>query len=155
MRLSFAFAMGLFATTAGASSLEPREGWVVIDTDKPFAQLLDDLTAAVSDNKFGVVTQAGPTAAAKQRGIDIPDNRVVGVFNNDYAVRILNMSVPAMIEAPVRFYLTDDGDGTASLSWKTPGHVFAPYMDASIPDLAVAASELDAASQTIADAATR
>ena len=36
-------------------------------------------------------------------GIEIPENRVVGVFNNDYAVRILDMSTAAMIEAPLRF----------------------------------------------------
>lgn len=152
---SLIFIAMLAAGAAHAEPIAPPAGWVAIDTDKPFAQLLDDLTAAVSANGFGVVTQAGPTAAAKQRGIDIPDNRVVGVFNNIYAVRILALSVPAMIEAPVRFYLTDDGDGTASLSWKTPSHVFAPYMADAIPDLAVAAGELDGHFQAIAAAATQ
>jgi len=155
MRLLPVIAICLTTGAATAAPITPPEGWVAIDTDKPFATLLDDLKAAVADNGFGVVTEAGPTGAARNRGVEIPDNRVVGVFNNVYAVRILALSVPAMIEAPVRFYVTDDGDGTASLSWKTPGHVLAPYMNDTIPDLGVAAGELDVVFQSIADAATR
>jgi hypothetical protein len=47
-----------------------------------------------------VVTQAGPTAAAKKRGITIPGNRVIGVFNNDLARNVLESSTAALIEAP-------------------------------------------------------
>ncbi len=142
-------------TQVAAQSVTDRDGWVVMPTDKGFDTLLDDLKTAVRNNKFGVVTQAGPTGAARNRGITIPNNRVVGVFNNVYAVRILEASVPAMIEAPIRFYLTEDESGTATLSYKTPSHVFAPYaLDASA-DLMVAAGELDAVFLTIATAAAR
>ncbi|MEM7721779.1 MAG: DUF302 domain-containing protein [Pseudomonadota bacterium] len=122
----------------------------MIDTDKPFEALLEDLRASVTDHGFGVVTQAGPTGAAAARGITIPQNRVVGVFNNIYAVRILEMSTAAMIEAPVRFYLTEDEDGTATLSWKTPSFVFAPYVDEAGPDLLVTGVELDSIFEMIA-----
>ncbi len=142
-------------TQVAAQSVTDRDGWVVMQTDKGFDTLLDDLKTAVRNNKFGVVTQAGPTGAARNRGITIPNNRVVGVFNNVYAVRILEASVPAMIEAPIRFYLTEDESGAATLSYKTPSHVFAPYaLDASA-DLMVAAGELDAVFLTIATAAAR
>ena len=63
---------------------------------------------------MGVVTQAGPTQAAASRGITIPGNRVIGVFNNDFAVNILALSTAAMIEAPIRFYVTEGADGTAT-----------------------------------------
>ena len=56
---------------------------------------------------------------------------------------MLAASVAAGIEAPIRMYVTDDGDGTATLSYKTPSHVFAPYMDDGGPDLAELAAELD------------
>ncbi|RMA40875.1 DUF302 domain-containing protein [Rhodophyticola porphyridii] len=140
---------------AAGQSLTHREGWVVMETGKPFATLLEDLRTAVADQGFAVVTQAGPTGAARARGIEIPENRVVGVFNNIYAVRILNLSTAAMIEAPIRFYLTEDEDGTATLSYKTPGFVFAPYLDEGGADLAAAATELDAAFEAIANAAIR
>ncbi len=145
----------LAALPATAQSVTPREGWVVMATDKGFDDLLDDLKVAVRENGLAVVTQAGPTGAARARGITIPENRVVGVFNNLYAVRILEASVPAMIEAPVRFYLTEEPDGTATLSYKQPSFVFQPYALDATADLMVAAEELDAVFGAIATAATR
>lgn len=87
-----------------------------MENDMAFDVLLDNLKVAVSANKMGVVTQAGPTGAAASRGIKIPNNRIVGVFNNVFAVRILALSPSAMIEAPIRFYLTEDAAGVATLS---------------------------------------
>ncbi|MEL7463684.1 MAG: DUF302 domain-containing protein [Pseudomonadota bacterium] len=130
MRL-IAFIAALFAFAASAEP-NPRPGWAVHETNYEYAELIDRLKAAVKANKMGVVTQAGPTGAAKARGIDIPGNRVIGVFNNKFAVQMLNASVAAMIEAPVRFYVTEQPDGTATLSYKTPTHVFRPYLDDSL-----------------------
>ena len=137
----------------GLADVTARTGWVVIETTKPYDLLLDDVKAAVKANKMGVVTQVGPTGAAKSRGITIPGNRVIGVFNNKFAVRILALSTAAMIEAPIRIYVTETDNG-ATLSYKTPSLVFAPYLDEAGPDLAVAASELDAIFKSIAEAAT-
>lgn len=153
MRFLMTFAMMIWGSVAAAQSVTPRDGWVVMESDKPFAQLLGDVTAAVADNGMAVVTQAGPTGAAASRGITIPNNRVVGVFNNVFAVRILELSTAAMIEAPVRFYLTEDDAGRAMLSYKTPSFVFAPYLDEGGDDLAAAAAELDAIFLAIAAAA--
>lgn len=132
-----------------AAEMQPREGWWMQKTDKPYAQLIDDVKVAVKSNKFGVVTQAGPTGAAKNRGITIPGNRVIGVFNNVFAVRVLEMSTAAMIEAPIRMYVTENADGTATLSYKMPSTVFAPYL-AEADGLASVAAELDAAFAAIA-----
>ena len=140
-------------TVAAAAEMTQRPGWWVQKTDKPFGALVDDVKSAVKANKFGVVTQAGPTRAAKSRGITIPGNRVIGVFNNVYAVRILNLSTAAMIEAPIRMYVTENDDGTATLSYKKPSTVFAPYIDEAGADLKTAADELDAAFRKIAEAA--
>ena len=142
----------LAATSLQAGSVEPREGWEVRDTDKSFSALASDLRAAAKASGMVVVTQAGPTKAAASRGITIPGNRIVGVYNNDFAVRMLEQSVPAMIEAPVRFYVTEDDDGTATLSWKTPSFVFAPYAVDS-PGVVSIAKELDAKFLAIGDAA--
>ena len=146
MRLFLAACFTLFTTLApaqGFTDLEPREGWSVMPTTKPFDQLVDDTRASVKANKMGVVTQAGPTGAAKSRGIEIPGNRVIGVFNNQFAVAILALSTAAMIEAPIRLYVTENADGTATLSYKRPSAVFAPYMDEAGEGLAAQARELD------------
>ncbi|SHE65710.1 Uncharacterized conserved protein, DUF302 family [Litoreibacter ascidiaceicola] len=151
MRAILSVALSLWAGFA-AADVTARPGWVVMETSKPYDQLVQDVVEAVKANKMGVVTQAGPTGAAKARGITIPGNRVIGVFNNAFAVRILALSTSAMIEAPVRLYVTETHSG-ATLSYKTPSLVFAPYMEESDPDLGVAASELDVIFKTIADAA--
>ncbi|PWK60642.1 DUF302 domain-containing protein [Roseicyclus mahoneyensis] len=156
MRQLPAIFLTLLAGLAGAPALAdmaPREGWQVIETEMTHAVLLDRLLAAVPGEGMAVVTQAGPTAAAQARGIEIPENRVVGVFNNDFAVRILALSTAAMIEAPIRFYVTEDADGTATLSWKEPGFVLAPYMDEGGAELAEIAAELDRRFAAIAAAA--
>ncbi len=155
MRLAIICALLLgFVTAAQAQSISPRDGWVVISTDKDHRGLLGDLVSSVKSNGMGVVTQAGPTDAAKRRGIIIPRNRVVGVFNNDFAVRVLALSTAAMIEAPIRFYVTEDETGGATLSYKTPSHVFAPYIAEGGPPLTAIAAELDAKFAAIAQAAT-
>ena len=138
---------------AAQAEIAPREGWVVMPSDKSFAALVDDVKAAAKSQKMGVVTQAGPTGAAKARGITIPGNRVIGLFNNIYAVRILGLSTAAMIEAPIRVYVTENEDGSATLSYKTPSFVFAPYLEEADADLGAAASELDAIFLTIAQQA--
>ncbi len=133
----------LFPGPADAGSIAPRQGWAVHDTAQGYAELLDSLKAAIKAEGMFIVTQAGPTGAAAKRGITIPGNRVVGVYRNDYAVRALATSTAAMIEAPIRFYVTENEDGTATLSYRTPSAVFAPYLDEGGSELSAIAAELD------------
>ena len=142
-------------TLPALAEMAPRDGWSVTPTDKPYADLIDAVKSAAKANKMGVVTQAGPTGAARNRGITIPGNRVIGLFNNAYAVDVLALSTAAMIEAPIRMYITENAAGTATLSYKTPSTVFAPYMDEAGPELTRIASELDAIFADIATAAAQ
>ncbi len=142
-----------FASAAIAGDLKPREGWSVTQTTKPHKQLVDDLKTAVKANGMAVVTQAGPTGAAAKRGINIPGNRVIGVFNNDFAVRALETSTAAMVEAPMRFYVTENSDGTATLSYKIPSVVWSAYADEGGEALAAIGVELDKKFAAIAAAA--
>jgi uncharacterized protein (DUF302 family) len=122
----------------------PEQGWQVLPVSSTYELLLQALREAVEAEDMFIVTEAGPTEAAARRGELIPGNRVVGVFRNDYAVRTLRLSVPAMIEAPIRFYVTEDEDGSATLAWKTPSHVLAPYLEEGGEALAEIGRELDA-----------
>ncbi len=143
-------ALALVLSAAQAAALEPREGWAVAHVDKPYARLLEDLREAVRAENMGLVTEAGPTEAAAARGVTIPGNRVVGVFRNDFAVRALAASEAAMIEAPIRFYVTERPEGGATLAYKTPSFVFAPYAEEGGAELAAVAQELDAIFAAIA-----
>ncbi|WP_395173999.1 DUF302 domain-containing protein [Roseibium alexandrii] len=136
-----------------ADSIAPREGWQVRPTSQSYQELVDGLRAAVKEAGMLLVTQASASAGAKGRGLTIPGNRVLGVYRNDYAVRMLEASIAAGIEAPIRFYVTENADKTATLSWKTPSLVFAPYMDEGGEKLSGLVAELDGVFQSIADAA--
>lgn len=142
------------AQTAPAS-LVAGQGWVVRPTAFSFADLVVRLEEAVKTNKMGLVNAASASDGAKAQGITIPGNRVVGVFRNDFARRMLAASVPAGIEAPIRFYVTEGTDGKATLSYRTPGTVFAPYLAKATPDLRLVAAELDVIFEKIATDAIR
>ena len=134
---------------------EPMAGWAIYPSVKSYDELVDATKVAVKENGLIVVTQAGPTKAAAARGITIPGNRVIGAFNNDYAVRVLETSTNAMIEAPIRFYVTENDDGTATLSYKTPSFVFAPYVSEGGEALKEIAAELDNKFQAVAESAVK
>jgi len=135
-----------------SSMAAPRAGTIVIETTTPYAAAWPKLQAAIQNNRMGIVGRASASAGAKSRGVTIPGNMVIGVFRNDFAVRMLAASVEAGVEAPLRFYLTENGNGNARLSYRKPSVVFAPYGSVDLDRLA---KELDAIFQTIAAEATR
>lgn len=112
----------------------------VLKSKYPFDVLVARLEKSIDANKMGLVARASASRGASARGVKIPGNAVLMVFRNDYAVRMLAASVPAGIEAPIRIYVTEDPDGTASVSYRTPSTIFAPYR---IPELNALAKELD------------
>jgi uncharacterized protein (DUF302 family) len=130
--------LSLAAVGHTAEDLPP--GTVTVTTPHPFERLLQRLEQSIADHDMGLVAQASASRGAAGRGVVIPGNAVVMVFRNDYAVRMLAASVPAGIEAPLRIYVTEQPDGTASLTYRRPSAVFAPYAH---PDIDVLAGELD------------
>jgi uncharacterized protein (DUF302 family) len=118
----------------------PHDGMQVLASQKNFKALFNDLDAAVRKHRMGVVARASASMGAARRGIEIPGNAVYGVFRNDFAVRMLRASVAAGIEAPLRFYLAQNADGTARLSYRRPSAVFKPYSSAELDAMA---GELD------------
>ena len=137
-----------------AQALEPREGWVVLQSGKSFGDLVKAVNAVVETSEIRIVTQASASAGAAQQGITIPGNRIFGLYRNDYARRMLAASLAAGIEAPIRLYATENADGTSTLSYKTPSHVFAPYFDEGGDELRGLAAELDGIFDSVARAAT-
>jgi uncharacterized protein (DUF302 family) len=112
----------------------------VIPTPHKFEVLLERIERSVERHGLAVVAMASASRGAASRGIRIPGNAVVMVFRNDYAVRMLEASVAAGIEAPLRLYVTENADGSATLSYRPPSAVFGPYRHAELDRLA---GELD------------
>ena len=144
----------LFAGSAlPAAALDlPFEGAVSIDTPHGFDTLWDRMEQAVEDNEMGLVGRASGSRFAEARGVEIPGNGVIDVFRNDFAVRLLTADVAAGFEAPIRFYLTENEDGTATLTYRTPSSLFAPYGDD--PEVLAIGAELDEIFAAIAAQAT-
>lgn len=134
----------LAGTVAAADS--PYQGTTVVKTKHGFDTLVTRLEKAVADHKMGLVAQASASRGAATRGVKIAGNMVLMVFRNDYAVRMLQASVPAGIEAPIRLYVTENADGSASLTYRLPSAVFAPYGNRKLDEIA---KELDVIFQNI------
>jgi uncharacterized protein (DUF302 family) len=128
------------ANNAGAQSAAPLPGTHTAVSAYGFDALAARLEKSIEANKMGLVEQASSSRGAAARGVKIPGNLVLMVFRNDYAVRMLAASVPAGVEAPLRLYVTEEASGKASVSWREPSAVFAPYGSA---DLNAMARELD------------
>ncbi|MGF1620457.1 MAG: DUF302 domain-containing protein [Rhodomicrobiaceae bacterium] len=153
--LAALFALAFVASPASAELSDTREGWRVEKTAHSFDDLVKRLEEAVKANKMGLVTAASASAGAANEGITIPGNRIIGVYRNDFARRMLEASIAAGIEAPIRFYITENADKTATLSYKLPTTIFAPYSDEGGEPLRKLAEELDTMFARIADEAAK
>jgi uncharacterized protein (DUF302 family) len=119
--------LDLLLQSGHADQSFPYYGVQIIESQKNFKAPLNNLDSAVRNYRMGVVGRASTSMGAARQGIEIPGNAVFGVFRNDFAVRMLRASVPAGIEAPLRFYVTENDDGTSRLSYLRPTTVFKPY----------------------------
>ena len=128
------FALLLLATPAVAAER------VHFQTQAPFAKSAAALVESIQKNKMGLVTHANAQAGAASRGAKIRGNQVIGVFRPDFAIRMLKASAEAGFEAPIRVYIYENENGTATIAYLKPSDVFAPY---SNPDLDQMAKELD------------
>lgn len=137
--------VALLAMAPGAfAEIAPRDGWVVTATAHDYKTLVARVDKAAAANRIGVVTRASATVGAKAvLGKTIPGNMVIGLYHPRFAVPMLEASVAAGIEAPIRLYVTENADGAATISYKMPSMVFAPYMDEGGDKLKALAGELD------------
>jgi uncharacterized protein (DUF302 family) len=135
--------LALLAAPASAEIMA-TEGWRVHPTKHSYATLIERVDQAAADHKLAVVTRASATVGAKKAlDKDLPGNMVVGLYHPRFAVPMLEASVQAGIEAPIRVYITENPDGTATLSYKTPTKVFSPYYKEGGEKLKTLAEELD------------
>jgi uncharacterized protein (DUF302 family) len=145
--LALATAPAFLILSAGLALAQAvPEGTVSMKTKHGYAALVARVERAVEANGMAVVASASASRGAAARGVTIPGNAVIMVFRNDFAVRMLQASVPAGIEAPVRLYVTENADGTANLAYRRPSALFAPYRTPALDGLG---AELDAVFERI------
>lgn len=123
---------------------------VVLTSKAPFARVATALEKAIEDQRMGLVCHANAQQGAAARGVKIPGNQVLMVFRNDFAVRLINADPRAAYEAPIRIYLYENPDGTATLVYVKPSTLLKAY---SHPEVAKVGAELDPIFEKIAAAA--
>lgn len=146
---ALASVVGVGSAIAGGSAKV-----IKIGTEMTYKELVKRLNKAVKAEGMLIVTRASASAGAKNRGLSIKGNMVVGVFRNDFALRMLEASTAAGMEAPIRFYITERRDGSGELSYKRPTAVFEPYYATAEAELLPMAKELDVIFYNIAQRAT-
>lgn len=115
-------------TLGRAENSAPYSGTVTLETGKPFNAYVKSFRKAIKANGFNVVGVACAKCAIKSRFNEkVAGNRVFMFFRPDYARRMLQASIAAGIEAPLRAYVTETPDGTAKLTYRLPSHVFGAY----------------------------
>jgi len=127
----------ILATCAPADLARAQDvpGYKVVRTAIPFAALEARLAAAISKNGMNLVNRASASDGAQARGVAIPGDAVIGVFRNDYAVRMLAANRDAGIEAPIRFHLVEEAGGGSSIGYYPPSVVFGRYQGDAIKSL--------------------
>jgi len=135
--------LGIPSTRAGA-----QESRVTVKSTAPFGRVAEALERAVTDEKMGLVCHANAQRAAAGRGVAIKGNQVLLVFRNDFAVRLLAADPAAGFEAPIRIYVYENADGTATVSYLPPSVVFGPFRH---PEVQAVAKELDPIFKAIVD----
>ncbi len=117
-----------------------QEGQVTAVSRAPFQKVAEALEQAIADQKMALVCHANAQKGAAGRGVTIKGNQVFMVFRNDFAVRLLAADPRAGFEAPIRIYLYENQDGTATVAYLGPSAVFAPY---GHPEVRAVGAELD------------
>jgi uncharacterized protein (DUF302 family) len=122
-----------------------QEGRITAVSRAPFQKVAEALERAIAEEKMGLVCQANAP-----RGVTIKGNQVFMVFRPDFAVRLLAADPRAGFEAPIRIYLDENPDGTATVSYLPPSAVFASYRN---PEVQAIGAELDPIFKAIVDRA--
>ena len=117
-----------------------QDGRITLTSKATFAKVANALEKAIADQNMGLVCHANAQRGAAARGVKLSGNQVFMVFRNDFAVRIISAAREAGFEAPIRIYLYENPDGTATLTYIKPSAIFRPYAQ---PEVGKVAAELD------------
>ncbi|MBI4638642.1 MAG: DUF302 domain-containing protein [Candidatus Rokubacteria bacterium] len=150
MRRAIVLASMIVPLAWWASPADAQGGRVTAVSRAPFQRVAEALEQAIADQKMALVCHANAQRGAQARGIAIKGNQILMVFRNDFAVRLLAADPTAGFEAPIRIYLYENPDGTATVTYLPPGVVLAPYRH---PEVRAIAAELDPIFKTIVERA--
>src|SRR5206468_6382532 len=104
-------------------SAQAQDARITTVSRAPFQKVAEALERAITEEKMGLVCHANAQRGAAARGVTIKGKQVFMVFRPDFAVRLLAADPRAGFEAPIRIYLYENPDGTATVSYLPPSAV--------------------------------
>jgi len=106
----------------------------------PFARVTAALQKAVAQHKLTLVGISDVKKAPQPKGTTIRGNQVVMVFRNDLLTRLVKADPAAAFEAPMRFHVYENQDGTATVTYVKPSVLLRSYRN---PEVRAVGEELD------------
>jgi len=149
-RAVIVIAVSMFLESLAAVPTHAQEARLTAVSRASFQKVAEALERAIAEEKMGLVCHANAQRGAAARGVTIKGNQVLMVFRPEFAVRLLAADPRAGFEAPIRIYLYENPDGTATVSYLPPSAVFAPYRN---PEVQAIGAELDPIFKAIVDRA--
>ncbi len=140
----------IVGASAAPTAVFAQEGMVTARSRALFAKVAEALEQAITDQKMALVCHTDAQKGAAARGTALKGNQVLMVFRNDFAVRLIAADPAAGFEAPMRIYVYENPDGTATVSYVPPSVVLAPYRH---PTVRAVAAALDPIFKAIVDRA--
>jgi uncharacterized protein (DUF302 family) len=119
-----------------AEAVGPYPGTVSWQSDYSFHELVGRLQKSIAVNGMTLVA----TTSAMGHGSQIPDNTILMVSRNDYALRMIEANILSGVETPIRLYVTAGINKKANITYRTPTSIFALYDNPKLDELA---AELD------------
>jgi uncharacterized protein (DUF302 family) len=120
-----------------------------VASDKPVAQLLEDLKEAVSAHEFGVLNVHDLRQTLKNKGHDLSRAcYILDVCNPQQAIKVLNEDMGMNVALPCRISVYEDGAGS-KIGMIKPAAMLSALSDSA--DLAAVAGEVEATMLAIID----
>ena len=106
----------------------------------PFAQVSAALQRAVAAHKLTLVGISDVKKGALPKGPAIKGNQVVMVLRQDLLARLVKADPTAAFEAPMRFHVYENQNGTATVTYVKPSVLLRAYKN---PEVRAVGEELD------------
>ncbi len=94
---------------------------------RPHAQIVKALQAAIADAGLKLLYEIDVRAALANAGHRVLGARLMFYFHPDLVQRVLRTDWTAMVEAPLKFLVIEQPDGTTTVRWADPAVSFSRY----------------------------